>query len=65
MNVNRNHAHVPSRYTHDDHVRMASAVRIAEEMHARKRRAERVARLAYFALAIAAPFAFFYSIGSY
>lgn len=65
MNANRIHAQRPSRYTHDDYARMASAVRIAEELRARKARAQRVARLAVFALAVAAPFIFFYSIGSY
>ena len=63
--MNRIHAWQPSRLTDADHAMQAAAVARAERQHAAANRKERVCRLAVCAAAVAAPFVFFYSIGSY
>ena len=63
--MNRNHANRPARITADDIARQSAAIARAERQRAAAKRKERVCRFAICAAAVAAPFLFFYSIGSY
>lgn len=57
---NRHHANRPSRYTDADYARMEAAIQARERMIAMQRAKERIARLAFMAMAIFLAVAMFY-----